>query len=202
MLLLYSALRPGGMIRQPIETWRQRRASQQQVTRHWKDLTGVGGHLDDGVDQVALVEFSDYQCPFCRRAAASIDSLLAANPSIGMVYRHFPLPIHAAAPGAARASICAEEQGRFRELHHQLFRTERWQSDTNWLREAEEAHVPDLQRFRVCLSSERTSERLAADVKLGQTLGINGTPTILGGRGFLRGVQSASDLMLLIGRDE
>src|SRR5262245_40816528 len=111
--LLVGALREGGVLRVPIDKWRRDRAVRRSIAREWNEMVTAGGRLDTGTSTVTLVEFSDYQCPFCRRAHLSLDSLLRDGERIAIVYRHFPLDIHQAASGAAKASICAEAQGRF-----------------------------------------------------------------------------------------
>ena len=107
-----------------------------------------------------------------------------------MIYRHLPLPFHPAAEGAARASICAERQGRFREMYDRLFGTEAWLSDTNWNREAESAGVPDLGRFGNCLHDIDTDRRLAVDRNLAEALAVAGTPTFVHRKGIFVGILS------------
>lgn len=82
------------------------------LSREWPELASTGSSLG-GTSGVTLVEFSDYECPFCRRTDQAIDSALRRG-AFRVVMHHFPIvSIHPAAEGAARAAICAEQQGRF-----------------------------------------------------------------------------------------
>src|SRR3989338_11114828 len=72
--------------------------------------------------KVTIIEHSDFQCPFCGRAAPTVKQVLAAYPNdVKLVYRHFPLPSHSQAQKAAEASECAAQQGNFWEYHDKLF---------------------------------------------------------------------------------
>ena len=71
---------------------------------------------------VQVVVFSDFECPYCRRAAPVLRRVAAAFPNdVSLIWRHFPLGIHPSAPRAAEAAQCAEDQGRFWEFHDALF---------------------------------------------------------------------------------
>lgn len=200
-IVVFTLLRPRGGVGVALREWRQDRAIRNRLTHQWSKIAGEAGRLDHGTGQVLLVEFSDYQCPFCKQAHYRLDSLLAKNPAIGIVYRHFPLPIHPSAAGAARASICAQNQGRFREMDRRLFETTQWQTDTNWVREARAGRVPDISQFRACLSSPKTIARLAADRTIAMELLVGGTPTFFGQGGVRKGVQSVETLIRLAGGD-
>lgn len=197
--VLVATLRPGGSIRDGVSQWLRDRSIRHTLSSDWTGITSTGGRLDRGNGNVRLLVFSDYQCPFCRVTHYALDSLTHQDPSIGLVYRHFPLPIHPAAPGAARASICADAQGRFRELDEELFSTTAWEADTNWTREAHAAGVPDLKAFATCLASPETVARLNADLALGQKLGIAATPTLFVKGGLHTGAMTVQELRLFIG---
>ncbi len=100
-------------------------------------------------------------------------------PEITVGYLHLPLDFHAAAEGAARSAICAENQGRFLQIHRRFFETSGWLADTNWVREAEAAGVADLEGFASCLQSDETDERLARDARIAESLGARGTPAMV-----------------------
>ena len=125
---------------------------------------------------VTIVEFSDYQCPFCARAEPIVKELMRRNPqSVRLVLRHLPLEMHPLARGAAEAAVCAEAQGRFWDYHDLLFtRTNQLQRD-DLLAHAEETGL-DLARFEACLQSDVTRERVDADVAAASVLGVGGTP--------------------------
>jgi protein-disulfide isomerase len=199
--LLVSAfmLRSGGPVQGAWDDWQHQRAMRRTLSTSWEQMVATGGRLDNMAGSPKLVEFSDYQCPFCREAHLRMDTLLANHPDLGVVYVHFPLPIHPAAPGAARASICAQEQGRFRAMDKELFETTAWQTDTNWDREAKAAGIADMARFNQCLRSPATASRLARDVALGHALGVSGTPTFYSKTGTVSGMPPDPDMARFAG---
>ena len=187
--------RPGGAAFEAVKDYREKTQLHKRISREWNDFIQVGGRIDEGSGPVALVEFSDYQCPFCKQAHREISTFLTRNPDVGILYRHFPLSIHPAAEGAARSAICAERQGRFRRMHVRLFETSEWQTDTNWTREAIAAGVVDTLQFKACLHSELTSTRLERDKSLGDHLAVSGTPTFVYAKGVRAGIISPEELL-------
>lgn len=179
---------PNGVVYGKWKDWRTTAKTRRQIGDKWPALIEGGSRLDAGKTPPAFVEFADYQCPFCKNASRTMEQWLASNDT-GVVFRHLPLTaIHPAAEGAARAAICAETQGRFRQMHHQLFTENEWEKDTNWVREAKAAGVPDITAFQACLQSEKTTARLSADMKLAESLGIKGTPTYVAHKGLRQGI--------------
>lgn len=81
------------------------------------------------------------------------------------------------AEGAARAAICAEFQGRFRQMHSLLMETSEWQEDGEWVSLARWAEVPDVDEFETCLGGNRVERRLLEDRELADALGVTATPT-------------------------
>jgi protein-disulfide isomerase len=132
---------------------------------------------------VTIVEFADFECPFCGRAADTVTKVLAAYPTqVRLVFRNFPLSFHARAPKAAEAAACADEQGRFWELHDSLFETQALEVDDL---KAQAARVGvDAARFDQCLDSGRMAARVKRDQGAGQQAGISGTPAF-----FINGIR-------------
>lgn len=184
---------PDGIVYEKWTEWRRSVEEERRVDRHWEALTRLGARLDDGSSRVAVVEFADYQCPYCARAHRTLERWLSRN-DVGVAYRHLPLDIHPRAEGAARASICAQEQGRFKAMHRRLFSSSQWEEDGDWRRVAREAGVPDLERFARCLQSDRATERLRRDSALAGKLGIEGTLTFVHEGGIVSGSPSAETL--------
>lgn len=154
--------------------------------------------MDNGKGEVRIIEFADYECPFCRTVHAEISRLIGQQPDIGVAFRHLPLTtIHRAAEGAARASVCAEQQGRFREMHDRLLLTTEWQPELDWLHEARAVGITDTMRFRECLTSESTTSRLAEDKAFADSLGLRGTPAFVFQRGVHSGVASLDELVAM-----
>jgi len=159
-----------------LASYREVRRAHGVLRRKWDTLVISGARLDTASGPAVLVEFSDYQCPFCRRVNASADSVMRQRP-LSVAYHHYPLSaIHPAAEGAARSAICAGKQGRFREMHHVLMTTTGWQADTNWAALADSIQIRDRDAFRYCLHAPATTSELEHDRELAEELGVRGTP--------------------------
>jgi protein-disulfide isomerase len=127
---------------------------------------------------ITLVEFSDFQCPYCKRWHDEVyEPLLAAYPGqIRFVYRHLPLTsIHPEAQSAAEAAMCAGEQDKFWEFHEKLFSTTTLGSAT-YLQYARELKL-DTPTFESCLTDRKYQAQVQADSDFAINLGINSTPT-------------------------
>ncbi|MEB2344163.1 MAG: thioredoxin domain-containing protein [Deltaproteobacteria bacterium] len=130
----------------------------------------------DAQAPVTIVEFSDFQCPYCRSMREPMEALFEEYPGkLRLVYRHFPLSSHAEAMPAAQASMCANEQGRFWPYHDLLFEHQDALSDEK-LRELAGAVGLDLAAFETCLASERYRALVEADLAAGRDAGVQGTP--------------------------
>ena len=167
-----------GPIGRQVLRWYVARTRAKAVQDHWDSLV-AGPRLAASAGAPLLVEFTDYECPFCRQQHAAFLAGFDDHDLGSIVVRHLPLPIHPRADGAARSAVCAEAQGRFRAMHDRLFGTRAWMSDSNWIREARAAGVPDLRAFSRCLRSETTVARIRSDVALAETLRIRGTPAFV-----------------------
>ncbi len=198
-LVIFVLLRPGGALRGAIDEWQAARALRHSLAEIWPTMVGRSARLDEGAGPVLLAEFSDYQCPYCKAMEPTVEAVIAQQDNAGIVHIQFPLPSHAHAAGAARASICAEGQGRFRAMHRRLFETSRWQEDESWVREAVAAGVADTLAFTFCLKSEATTSRLNDDIELGKRLGVAGTPTFVTRDASESGVRSREELSRMLG---
>jgi protein-disulfide isomerase len=127
---------------------------------------------------VALVEYGDYECPYCRAAVAIVDELRRVLPDqLRFVFRHFPLEnVHPHARRAAEAAEAAASQGRFFEMHATLFEHQDALEDEDLLRYAAELDL-DKERFRADLAAHTHAERIRADFRGGVRSGVRGTPT-------------------------
>jgi protein-disulfide isomerase len=125
---------------------------------------------------VMIVEFSDYQCPYCRQVEPVVKSLLAKyGDKVSLSYRDLPLrQIHPQAQIAAEASRCAEEQGKFWEYHDQLFSASKLDHDA--LVEYARTLKLDDKQFDSCLSAGRYKADIDQDLREGMAAGITGTP--------------------------
>jgi protein-disulfide isomerase len=140
--------------------------------------------LDDARDHVigppdapALVEYGDFECPYCGDAYPSIQDLLRRHGArFRFAFRHFPLDKHPHARQAALAAEAAAAQGRFWEMHDRLFEARRRLEPGDIRRYAQEVGL-DLERFERDLQAPETAARVDADVDSGVRSGVTGTPT-------------------------
>lgn len=159
------------------------------VSQRWSEITAHGYRLGSDTAPIHVVEFSDFQCPFCAALQPQLRTVRAQyRGQISILYRNYPLSsIHPFAREAALASACANEQGRFEAFHDSLFAKQDSIGLKTWDGFAGEAGVPDLQKFRTCVSDRRFEPDVERDVRLGDRLGISGTPTLVINGRLLRG---------------
>ncbi len=132
---------------------------------------------------ITIVEFSDFQCPFCTRAEDTINEVLAKyGDRVRLVFRDFPLPIHPNAEGAAIAADCAREQGKYWEMNRAMYANQSKLSPADLAVTAGSIGL-DVERFNACMASPESRAEVAKDMAEGQALGISGTPTF-----FINGV--------------
>ncbi|MGD8868358.1 MAG: DsbA family protein [Gemmatimonadales bacterium] len=135
---------------------------------------------------VTLVEFSDFECPYCGRFYRTLKQLREAYADeLRVVYRQFPINTHPNAYRAAQASLCAHEQGRFWEMHDAMFEDQD-HLDAEPLNEKAERIGLDMEQFAGCLESGRHDEQIERDMREAQRLGVTGTPAI-----FVNGIPLA-----------
>jgi protein-disulfide isomerase len=128
--------------------------------------------------KVVVVAFSDFQCPFCAQAAETINKLKANYAGrIRFVFRQFPLDFHADARGAAQAALAAHDQGKFWEFHDQLFAHQDALGKDALVEHARAAGL-DLAAFNAAVASAATAQRVSEDLKLGESVHVQGTPTL------------------------
>ena len=128
---------------------------------------------------VTIVEFSDFQCPFCSRGADTVNEVKKRYGSkVNIAFRHFPLPMHKEARGASEASMCVNEQGsaKFWKYHDKLFKNpdkldmaslERYAKDTG----------ADLKKYKECMDAKKYKDHVQKDLEYGEKIGVKSTPT-------------------------
>lgn len=127
--------------------------------------------------KVALLEFSDYQCPFCGRVQNSIKYLIKKyEKKVAFGYRHFPLPFHRQADEAAIAAECARDQGKFSEMHNLLFSRVRNQSIKELKQYGRDIKISSQSKYEECIDTEKYRGRVNNDREDAAMIGINGTP--------------------------
>ena len=151
---------------------------------------------------VTIVEFSDFQCPYCARLHTTLRDLLAKyGDEVRLVYKQFPLPqLHPDAEMAAEASLCAADQGQFWEMHDLMFQTQNQLKEDDLINEAAKLHL-DPVAFNKCLSSGQHAEQIKRDEYEGSTLGVAGTPALFINGRFLSGAVPIEDIARIINEE-
>jgi protein-disulfide isomerase len=138
---------------------------------------------------VTIVEFSDFQCPFCSRIGPTLDQIREAyGDRVRIVFKDFPLSIHPQAQAAAEAAQCALEQGKFWEYHDKLFANQRALGPDNLKQYAADLAL-DATAFNACLDSGRHKDGVLQDMADGQRWGVTGTPALFVNGRFFSGAQ-------------
>ena len=126
-----------------------------------------------------IVEFSDFQCPFCKQAKDGLFTFSASHPDIQIVYKNFPLTqIHDQAMPSAKAAWASGKQGKFWQYHNQLFDSQDSLGDDLYQTIAQNLKL-DLDRFNHDRNSSSATTAIEADIKQAEELGITGTPFFL-----------------------
>jgi protein-disulfide isomerase len=126
---------------------------------------------------VTIVEYSDFECPFCQRGANTVTALKKEyGDKIRVVFKHLPLPFHQNAHLAAQASMAAHAQGKFWEYHDKLFQNFRSLNRDNFVKWAQELGL-DVEKFKKELDGGKYKDYVDADLKQAGEVGANGTPT-------------------------
>ena len=148
--------------------------------------------------RITIVEFSDFQCPFCRRVIPTLDAILEKYPDdVRVVYRNMPLGNHPRARPAAEAALCADDQGKFWAYHDRLFENTRKLADEDLLRYAEELEL-DKEQFVKCFEEKRFAEQVETDMQDGARAGVSGTPAFFVNGILVSGAKPAEDFFRII----
>jgi protein-disulfide isomerase len=132
---------------------------------------------------VMLLEFSDFQCPFCKKVQPTIQGLVKKyGDRVAFGYRHFPLAMHRSADESAVAVECAREQDKFIQMHARLYQQQSRQSIEDLRKLAKEIGVADLDKFNSCLKDDRYRQLLDRDMEVAESVGITGSPAFIIGR--------------------
>jgi protein-disulfide isomerase len=156
-------------------------ATQEPVfIENWRSELGHGVRLGSTSAPVQLIEFADFECPYCGEFHRKLKQLRERYPTqVSLTYMHFPIQGHRFALPAARVSECAAEQGRFEAMHDQLFGGQDSFGLKPWSDYATAAGVPDLAAFDLCIKRTDPVPRIEEDKELGTKLDLKGTPTLI-----------------------
>ncbi len=152
---------------------------------------------------VTIVEYSDFQCPYCVRLTDALDEVAKEYPDdVRVVFKHFPLAMHKQAKPASEAVLAAHAQGKGWEMHDIVFKNNRKLSPEDLISYAEQVGVPDIAKFKADLENHTYAAQVDADMKQGQTFGVGSTPSFFINGIPQRGAKSADQLKELIEQEK
>jgi protein-disulfide isomerase len=154
------------------------------------EVEAIGPSKGPVTAPVTLVEFSDFECPFCVRVLPTLDQIEETyGDQVRIVFRQFPLnAIHQNAQLSAEASLCADAQGKFWEMHDAIFEA-RGKADADGLKTMAANLGLDEEVFSGCLDNHEFRAQVAADMEAGRKAGVTGTPALFINGRFLSGAQ-------------
>ncbi|MGH0031951.1 MAG: DsbA family protein [Myxococcota bacterium] len=148
--------------------------------------------------KLAIVEFSDFQCPFCNRVTPTLEQIEQEyGDDVRIVFKHLPLSIHPKAPAAHAAAEAAHRQGKFWEMHDLIFADQRNMSEAKYREYAEQIGL-DMEQFEADLASAEVKKKVDADVAEASKLGVSGTPAFFVNGRFVSGAQPFTTFKTLI----
>jgi protein-disulfide isomerase len=147
---------------------------------------------------IQIVEFSDFQCPYCSDAAAVVRQVQEKyGDKVSVVYRHYPLPMHPQAHRAAQASQCANDQGGFWKFHDSLFAEQKAWTDEDFEKYAKAADIK-VKDFKKCMETNTHAATVDEDMEDGRMVGMNGTPGFYINGIVLSGARPIEDFVQVI----
>ncbi len=145
---------------------------------------------------VTVVEFFDYNCPYCKRAMAEVQGLLEGDENVRLVYREWPI-LGDGSVFAAKAALAAREQGKYEEFHWALMGMQGRAEEASVMRIADEVGL-DAERLREDMEAPEIQEHIATSMRLTQALGFNGTPSFVIGDNLVPGFVEVDQLRALV----
>ncbi|MBE9129588.1 thioredoxin domain-containing protein [Coleofasciculus sp. LEGE 07092] len=165
----------------------------QQIKTNTKAVIGESPTTGKANSTVLLVEFSDFQCPFCAQAHETVQQFMAKHQDeVNLVYKHYPLSsIHSQSLSAAKAAWAASQQGKFWEYHDALFTQQDQLSEPFYIATAKALNL-DIEQFNSDRNSAAAEAAIQNDIQLAENLGIGGTPFfVMNGETFTGAIQLA-----------
>ncbi len=145
---------------------------------------------------VTVVEFFDYNCPYCKRAMSEVQGLLDADSNVRLVYREWPI-LNEDSVFAAKAALAARQQGKYEEFHWALMGMEGRAEEASVMRLAEEIGL-DIEQLRTDMDASEVQEHIDESMRLSQALGFNGTPSFVIGDALVPGFVEQDQLEALV----
>lgn len=155
----------------------QIRAEREMENKVWDLPIGNSPVIGNPNAPITIVEFTEFQCPYCSRIAPYLDTLMRKHPDkVKLVYKHFPLSFHANAPAAAAASMAAQKQGKFWEYRFALTPYFKELNDSTFVKVAKQVGL-NVEQFKKDMPLDAADQaRIDEDMQLGMKVGVQGTP--------------------------
>lgn len=151
--------------------------------------------------KVTIVEFSDFQCPFCGRVEPTLKQIFETyKDNVKLIYKNYPLPAHQYAQDAAEAALCVKEQGKFWEYHDKLFENQGKLTVSDLKKYAQDLGLKQDQ-FNSCLDSKKYQSQVDSDFKAGQAAGVSGTPAFFINGQLVAGAQPFENFKAVIDQE-
>ena len=166
----------------------------------WRLVTAGGHWIGDPKAPVTLVLFADFECPGCKQfeTRSLRPALRKHRGDLAVLFRHYPLTYHPNSYAAARASECANAQGRFAEFADSLFDNQRVLGKRSYADIARGAHIPDLVAFEQCSRATDSLGVIQSDISAATAINMSGTPTIIVNRAEYSATPDSAQLDQLI----
>lgn len=154
--------------------------SEPTFIKDWQEALQQGIRIGAAGAPVQVVEFADFQCPYCARFEQRLSEIRQRHgDKVAVTFVHSPLSSHEQAEHAARAAECAHIQGQFTAMKAVLFERQAILGTASWIELAQQAKVPDVEQFQACLDRTEPVERVVQGKLLTAKFGLRGTPSIL-----------------------
>ncbi|HET9212411.1 MAG TPA: thioredoxin domain-containing protein [Thermoanaerobaculia bacterium] len=207
--------RPKDQVAAQIKTYLEQQGQQKARTEYFKsleakykvdyklepirvDVAATGPAKGPANAPVTIVEFSDFQCPFCSRLTPTLAEVEKKyGDKVRVVFRQYPLPFHQNAEKAAEASLCALDQGKFWELHDAMFGNQQ-ELGVDQLKAKAASLGLNADKFNKCLDSGEKAAAIQADIKAGSAAGVNGTPAMFINGRFINGAVPIDQITTVI----
>ncbi|MGY9011032.1 MAG: DsbA family protein [Rhodobacterales bacterium] len=145
---------------------------------------------------VTVVEFFDYNCPYCRRVKPHMEALLDADKNVRVVYREWPI-LGEGSVFAARAALASREQGKYDEFHWAMMELKGRVEESNVMQAAEKLGI-DTAQLRRDMESPKINEHIETSMRLARSLGFNGTPSFVIGEALAPGLIEADQMIEMV----
>jgi protein-disulfide isomerase len=170
-----------------VKTLREKASLRVTLQPPYSEVNTAGAQFEGSKDApIQLVEFADYECPYCQKVSPLLHQLKQEyGDRLVVVYKEFPLPMHKHAEKASEAARCAGDQGKYLEFHDMLYNSR--QLEVSDLKKYAQSLKLDSDQFNQCLDSGKQAAAVQKDVDEGKRLGLSGTPSFFLNNHFFHG---------------